>query len=204
MDKIEVSVEAREFQKALVDYLIASKKDVGFALNKKGGDVAFSASKQMPEAIEVQATINTDYPQGEPLWHAIATGKTRFGVTKFGAAVKGKGNKKIADKIFNSRSRRAGFSRSIFLKIARDFGKKVKKLKSDKVKNTKVKLAGTNGDDDFMAAVFEILGVDGQRGFDSRLDRAIRWGLREQAADMQKYINDKIAKRAKAHSGRRR
>jgi hypothetical protein len=204
MDNVSVSVEAKEFQKALVEYLTASKKDVGFALNKKSGDVAFSASKQMPGVIEVKATIETDYPKGEPLWHALATGKARFGVTKFGAAVKGKGNKKIADRIFNSRSRRAGFSRSIFLRIARDFGKKVQKLKSDQVKNTKVWLAETRGEDDFMSAVFEVLGIDGQRGFDRRLDWAIRWALEEQAVDMRKYIEDKIAKRAKAHSGRGR
>jgi hypothetical protein len=204
MDKVEVSIEMREFQKALMEYLLASKKDVGFAVNKKAGDVAFSASKAMPSAIEVRGSMITDYPRESKLWHAIATGKTKFGVTKFGAAVKGKGNDKIASKIFNSRGRAAGYSTTIFLRIARDFGKKVRSLRLNRIDNTTIKKAGTAGESDFLDAVFEVLGIDGSRGHHNRIDRAIQDALAEQAADMRKYINDKIAKRAKAHSGRRR
>jgi hypothetical protein len=204
MDNVKVSVEAKEFEKALREYLLASKKDVGFALNKKAGDVAFSASKNMPGAVEVKATIRTDYPRDNPLWHALATGKTSRGASKVGTAVRGKGNNKIASAIYNSRSRAAGFSRTIFLRIARDFGKKVSGLRTSQIENTKVKKSGTKGDSDFMDAIFEVLGVSKDRGHDSRMDEAIRDALADQAADMRKYIEAKIAKRAKAHSGRKR
>lgn len=203
MDKVSAEWEMREFTKALQEYLIESRKETGTALNEKGVRVAFTASKEMPEAIEVRAQISTDHPKGSPLWHALATGKTSLGATKLGAAVKGKGNKKLADKIFASRNRHAGYSRFLFLKLASDLGGKVRAVKKlASIDNAKGQRANEGGKQDFMRAVLQILGVDPEHG--GKLDRAIAQALTIEARDMRKYIEAKIAKRAKAHSGRKR
>lgn len=202
MDKFDVTWEQKEFQNALREYLVESRMGVADAVNKKAGDVAFSASKQMPSAVEVKTKINTDLPRESALWHALATGKTRSGATKFGTAVRGKGNDKIASKIFNSRTRAAGFSRTIYLKIARDFGKSVASVRLNRIKNTTIKKAGAERDRDYLDAVFEVLGIDTDGGYYGMHNEAIRSALALQAADMRKYINRKIAERAKKHSGR--
>jgi hypothetical protein len=203
MDKVTATWEMQEFTKALQEYLIESRKDTGTALNEKGVRVAFSASKQMPSAVEVKAQISTDHPKSSPLWHALATGRTSLGPNKFGTAVKGKGNKKVAEKIYASRNRHAGYSRFLFLKLASDLGGKVRAVKKlASIDNAKGQKADQNGRKDFMKAVLQILGVDQEHG--SKLDRAIAQALTIEAADMRKYIEAKIAKRAQAHSGRKR
>jgi len=203
MDRIKADWEMAEFTKALQEYLVESRKDTGTALNEKAVRIAFSANKNMPSALEVKAQISTDHPKGSSLWHAIATGKTKFGITKFGAAVRGQGNKKIADQIYSSRVRHAGYSRSLFLKLASDLGGKVRAVKKvASIENAKGKKANEGGKKDFMAAVLQILGVDQDHG--SKLDKAIASALTTEAADMRKYIEAKIAKRAQAHSGTRR
>lgn len=203
MDKVTATWEMREFTKALQQYLVESRKDTGTAINEKAVRVAFSASKEMPAAIEVRARISNDHPKGSPLWHALATGKTSHGQNKFGSAVRGKGNKKLADKIYASRNRHAGYSRFLFLKLASDLGGKVRAVKKlASIDNAKGKKATEAGRDDFMKAVLQILGVDQEHG--GKLDRAIAQALTLEARDMQKYIERKIAKRAQAHSGTRR
>lgn len=200
MDKILVNVDLLEFQAALDEYVKESRLDVADAVNKKAGDVAFKAA--------TARQVNGNRPKGKlnklgkesKLWHALATGKTKFGVSKKGAAVKNQGNAAVAQAIWESRLRHIHYSKSLFLRLAQKFGKKVKALRaSNTVENVAAKPA-TKGMFDKPEAILEILGVDADH--ETILDEAMLHGLRGQTADMRKYLDDKIAKRAKAHSGR--
>ena len=202
-NSVSASWEMQQFQSAFREYLTEARKDAGEETNRRAVNISFKASKEMPTAIEVRANILKDHPKESALWNALATGKTRLGVSKFGSAVRGKGNKKIAEAIFKSRGRHAGYSRYLFLDLASDLGAKVRAVKKlSSIKNAKGTKASEAGKADYVRAVLEILGVDSEHG--TLLDKAIAQAMIGEADDMRKYLGAKLAKRAKAHSGKGR
>jgi len=201
-DNVRMDVDLSEFSQALREYLTYSKLDVAEAVNKKAGDVAFSAVKHIKSGSEVTKEIRR-LGKGSRLFHALATGKTKLGESTKGAAVKGKGNKKVADAIFASRVRHGNYSRALFLYLASKFGKKVSKLKkTNRIENAKATKAPASGKFDKPQAVLEIIGVESSH--EPLLSRAMQKGIDAQVEDMRRYINRKISERARKHSGRRR
>lgn len=199
-DQIQVDLDLSEFTAALRQYVVESRLEVQDAVNKKAGDVAFAATKHLPKREKTLGEINR-FGKGNKLFHSLATGKTKSGISTKGAAVKGKGNKKIADAIFASRKRHVSYSSSLFLYLAQKFGKKVRALKKmNNIDNAAATLARRSGQFDKPEAVLEIIGVESTH--EPLLMDAMQKGLSSQVADMQKYIERKIAERAKAHSGR--
>jgi hypothetical protein len=132
------------------------------------------------------------------LFNAIATGNTKFGASRFGVAVKRKGNAKIAKKIRSKRLKANNYSKSLFLKLAAGVGKKVRMLR--RPKNAEGKKAVKSK---IPTAYFEITGVD-QEHADKVLTPALEKGIAATVKDMRVYIERKLAKIAKAKSGRRR
>lgn len=200
---VSASWEMKEFTNAFREYLTEVRKDSGVETNRRAVNISFRASEEMPSAIEVRGNILKDHPKDSPLWHALATGKTKLGESRFGAKVRGKGNKKVAAEIFKSRGRHAGYSRYLFLNLASDLGGKVRAVKKlTSINNAKGTKASEAGKADLVRAVLEILGVDAEHG--GLLDKAITKALVGEAEDMRKYLTARIAKRAKAHSGKGR
>ena len=193
-DKVRLKVDLREFQKAMREYIVLSEKTVADAVNDKAGDVAFKSIKHLPKFDKTRVPL---YESG--LFNAIATGKTKFGVTRFGSLVKGKGNEKIAKKIRNSRLGGGNYSKSLFLKMAWEVGKKVSMLKKKPDNATGKKAVKSK----IPTAYLEITGVD-QEHADKVLTPALEKGIADTVKDMRVYIERKLAKIAKAKSGRRR
>jgi hypothetical protein len=196
---ISIKVDLREFNKALKEYVAESKMEIADAINKKAGDIAFRAAVNTPVAKGITVK-DVGIPKGHPFWHAIATGKTKFGVSKKGAAVKGKGNKKIANAIFASRKRHISYSRALFLHIAAELGQKVKSIrKSSKIENAGGLKADRKGLTDKPRATLKIIGVESSHApiLQDALNDGIAWVIK----DMAGYVGNKIAKRAKAKSG---
>jgi phosphoglycolate phosphatase-like HAD superfamily hydrolase len=201
MDKISIDVDLKEFSDAMREYLKYSSLDVAEAVNKKAGDVAFSATRAASVSHKKPERKLNKIGKESRLWHALATGKTKLGTSKKGAAVKGKGNADVAEAIWASRLRHIHYSKSLFLHLAKKFGKTVTAVSSKGVQNA-VATHAPKRVSDRPEAILEILGVE--KTHEPLLEKAIQHGIKAQIKDMQKYINDKIAKRAKAHSGRRR
>lgn len=201
MDKIQVDMDLKEFSDAMREYLKYSSLDVADAINKKAGDVAFSANKAPSVNSKKPERKLNKIGQESRLWHALATGKTRFGATKKGTAVRGKGNADVAQAIWESRIRHISYSKSLFLHLAKKFGKQVTAVRSKGTDNARATPAPKKVSER-PEAILEILGVE--KAHEPLLQAAIQRGIKAQVKDMQKYINDKIAKRAKAHSGRGR
>jgi hypothetical protein len=113
-------------------------------------------------------------------------------------AVKRKGNAKIAKKIRSKRLKANNYSKSLFLKLAAGVGKKVRMLR--RPKNAEGRKAVKSK---IPTAYFEITGVD-QEHADKVLTPALEKGIAATVKDMRVYIERKLAKIAKAKSGRRR
>ena len=194
-DKVRLKVDLREFQKAMREYIVLSEKTVADAVNDKAGDVAFNSIKHLPKFDRSKIP-----PLESGLFNAIAAGNVpKFGASRFGVAVKGKGNAKIAKKIRNARIGGGNYSKSLFLKLASEVGKKVRMLKKKPGNATGKKAVKSKTP----TAYLEITGVD-QEHADKVLTPALEKGIAATVKDMRVYIERKLAKIAKAKSGRRR
>jgi len=201
-DSVRIRVDTGELERALRDYMAYTSKTLPEAVEKIATDVNFQAFRLCRRTIW-KPTNWSEFGGGQGVdpafFHALATGKTKFGVTKFGAAVKGKGNDKIAEKIFNARTRATNYSAAIFLKLASDLGAKIRsRAKAMKIKHAKAKRAHRK----FRPTI--ILRVEGleRQHVDDIIQPAMQDGINAVANDKREYINRKIAEGARRHSGR--
>jgi len=208
-DSVRIRVDTGELERSLRDYMAYTSKTLPEAVNKIAIDVAFQAEKVVTRSAfktvswEKLAYVGTTTTTtvNKALFHALATGKTRFGKTRFGAAVKGQGNEEIAKKIFESRGRAVNYSRAIFIKLAEDLGKVLRRsvgrglprnASATKARKSIRPQASLNVD-----------GVE-KRHADDVLQPAMQRGIDAAAKDKREYITRKIAEGARRHSGRRR
>jgi len=203
-DSVRIRVDTGELERALRDYMAYTSKTLPEAVEKIAIDVDYQAYRLCKRTIW-NPTKWSEFDGGQGVdrafFHALATGKTKFGVTKFGAAVKGQGNEKIAKKIFDARTRATNYSATIFLKLAFDLGAKIRsRARASKIKHAKAKRAHRK----FHPAV--ILTVEGleKKHVDEIIQPAMQGGINAVAKDKREYINRKIAEGARRHSGRRR
>lgn len=181
-DGARITFQDEEFTRVFREYSKATSKTLEGAINAKAKDVCFRAANA---ANTKTSTFPDRYPKESPLWHALAA----TGATKFGQAVKGQGNKKLARTIYNSRLRAKGYSRAIWRKIASDFGGALsgKASKIDHARGIKAK-------DSFKPEAQLI--VDGleQSHVDDVMQPAIDAALKYVAADMRLYLAKKMSK----------
>lgn len=197
----ELTFDNAEFVQALRDYMEATGKEAADVVNKKAVDVCFRAAKETPDAdlADLAQYSPAKGLAGAPerkMFHAIATGNSSRGASKLGSAVKGKGNRKIATKIYNSRKRAKGYSKAIWYRIARDFGKKMRgKFNIQHAHGTKA-VPGINP-----TAILEADGLQIQH-IDRVMSDALETALFAEAKDMREYIERRLAKIAADHSAR--
>jgi hypothetical protein len=192
MDKVELTFDSAEFARALRDYETASQKEMSEILNEKGIKLSFEAAKQLAGMGDVKRY----YGKGSPLFHSLAA----TGATKFGQAVKGQGNKKLADKIYESRVRAKNYARAMCLAMASHLGGNVRLVKAKSIKH-----AGASKAKPGMKIEVRMWINKAQEGMiNDVIGPAIKKALVEQVLDMDKYSQPRLAKAAKKHSGRKR
>lgn len=194
--QLNVDIIDREFQEALKQYQKVSNKTFVRVINDKAKDVALRSVQFTPKARKNKITKYEPNGRRYPrkLLHARATQGTRLGKAK-----KGEGNKALAEKLYKSRLQSRGYIAAGWIKAARELGapppRGVAQLqpggraaKGTALKATDLKLFC----DIFnMALGAETVGLE-------PLQRAIRFVT----ADMQKYIDRKLAPVAKRYSSR--
>lgn len=185
MDKVTASVDTREFMAALQAYEKESSRDLKTVVKSTAIDVAFKANQSAAAAKKgAIPSLKTG------LYNALAA---KAGFTR------GKGNQKEAERLYNRRISAIKYSKSLFLKMAQDLGAKVASLRK------KIENAGAEDKSTVLIPAIElsIEGVDINHA-NQVLSQALQEGVNKSAAKMRKRIEDKIAKRAQAHSGTRR
>ena len=196
-DGVSASFDYTEFQKALGQYLAATEKSTTEMVNKKAGDVCLFAAR---------ATKSTTVPakpskKRMKMYHAIATGNTKFGKSTSGSAVKGKGNAAIAAKILNKRRAASSYSKAIFVKMAGDLGKLIRSKKSTAdmtyAKGTPAKKSVKP------VAKLKAEGLEDSHLSDI-LNSSMQAGIDGAVRDMRVYFDRKQAAVAKRFSGRKR
>ena len=196
---MKIKVDITEFNRALKDYVLESKMDIGDAVNKQAIKVAFYANKKSSKAND-----GTIPPKGSRLYYALAAS----GENKYGKAVKGKGIGKIARKIASRRFSAVSYNKAMWLKLAIDLGAQVGKaskrmMKMEHVQGAK---AQTNGRTDKPFATLIIGGLKGIEADNMRehIAPALQSAVILAAKDMQVYINRKLRERGARYSGRGR
>jgi hypothetical protein len=204
---VKVDVNIEDFTKVLRRYVVASKKDVATAVRDKAGDVAFMGAKNTKKADKGQIP-----PLASGLYNALVAADPKkvggdFGFAaqraqekikkKFGAGPfpKGKNNAKAAAYLRNRRAGAASYSKSLWLKMARELGKKVAKLRSDKIKNTEVRQDNMSGFSNVPSVTLRIKGVD-QKHASEVLEPAMQAAVDDVSKDMLRYIKRKFEENA--------
>lgn len=188
---VHLDWDMKEFSEALKLYEKATQKEMSEIINVKAQRICMGAAQDIPKA-----KAREDKKSG--LWNALATGKTKKGPTKFGVAVKGKGNKAIAAAIYGGRGKSYGYSKALWYKLAGDLGKTLRskfKIKHAKGEQAKTGMKPT--------ARMEILGLE-QDQIDKFMQPALEKAIKKEAASMVEYANAKLAKVAAQRSGRKR
>ena len=198
-DSVDITLDTREFEAALREYMRFTSKTLPEAINRTAVDAAFKANQATRRSKLKKQPWSKLSKRQKNLFHALATGSTRLGKTRFGTATKGQGNDELAQKIYGARTRAVNYSRAIFLKLAKDVGGSVRtKLGRDLPGNATAKKAKESLKPE---AVFTIKGVDAKHAREI-IQPAMQAGLDRAAQDKRDYIAKKMAAEAKKRSGR--
>lgn len=200
---MEITIEDEGFVRALQQYTDLTSENTVDAINKKAKDLCFEAAKQMPVGKPYK-----DNPKGSKIYHVLAAGGNRAKngqslETRFGKHPKGKGNKKMANKIAVSRNTASNYSKAICLKMASDIGGYLKRRiikKSGTIKHARGKRA-TKGMK--IKATLDVEGLE-KSHVDEVIQPAFNRAAKATTKDIQKYIDRKMKEAAKKHSGKRR
>lgn len=207
---MELDIDLTEFTRTLNAYVKANKRESSDLINNKAKDIAFRAARHVDNAKAPDITaLGAPHKPRKPgsrarprkksngLFHAKASEGN-----KLGKAPRGKGNYDLASKIFNSRKRAIGYSKAMFIKLAKQLMKKP----FDFTKNPHAK--GRASIDDTSAkistpvtltALLQIPGLDSNH-YAKVMKPALEKAIREATADMQKYLADKLQKVADKYS----
>jgi len=209
---VSVDVNIADFTKVLRQYVVSSKKDVATAVRDKAGDVAFKGAKNTAKADKGQipalssglynALVAAD-PKKVGGSFGLAAQKAQDKIKgKFGSGPfpRGSTNKKAAIYLRGRRASATGYSKSLWLKMARDLGKKVAKLRSDKITNADATAENMSGLSNVPRVSLRITGVD-QKHATEVLEPAMQAAVNDVTKDMLAYLKRKFEKNA---AGKRR
>jgi hypothetical protein len=207
---MDLDIDLTEFRKTLNEYVKANKRESSDLINKKAKDIAFRAANHVnsakapditalgaPHKPRKQGSRARPRKKSNGLFHAKASEGN-----KFGKALRGKGNYELARQTFDSRKRSIGYSKAMFIKLAKQLIKKP----FDFTKNPHAK--GRASIDDTSAkistpvtltALLQIPGLDSNH-YAKVMKPALEKAIREATADMQKYLADKLQKVADKYS----
>ena len=203
MDKVGIDLNNEEFEEAFKQYAILSSKKVAESVNDKAIDLCIKAGKSIEKGEPYQK-----WPKGHRIYHILAAGGNRRKngeslETRFGKAPKGKGNKKLANKIAVARNKSKNYSKAICFKLATELGAQ---LRSFVARSGKIKYANAQKakwQEYKPKAYLDVEGLEKDH-VDDVMQPAFTKALPIVAKDMQKYIDRKLREAAKKHSGKKR
>jgi predicted XRE-type DNA-binding protein len=185
MDRVALTVDSAEFMAALDDIVKMSSRELPEVLDGVGRDLCFAAQGKTKKA----PVAKIEKLRGSKLAHALAT---------MSGNKKGRGNKASADKIVNARKSASGYSKAIWLQIAKDLGAKLRS-------NVKIRHAeGIRAKQGLKpTTILEVLGLE-----QAHIDEVMQTGLNKAVPlitqKMIKRVESKLAQLAAKKSGKRR
>ena len=185
MDRVSLTVDSDEFMAALDDVIKMSSRELPEVLDGVGRDLCFAAQAKTKKA----PIAKIEKLRGSKLVHMIAT---------ISGNKKGRGNKASADKIVNARKSASGYSKAIWLQIAKDLGAKLRANVSIKhAKGTKAKQGV------IPTTVLEVIGLQ-QAHVDQIMQNALDKAVPVISQKMRKRVESKLAEISEKKSGTRR
>ncbi|HAF39771.1 MAG TPA: hypothetical protein DCG72_12350 [Gammaproteobacteria bacterium] len=204
-DPVEMEFDMREIIAALSLYETATNKNSVEVLNRAAVNACIGG-RGLKGALQLTRNMSlAKLRRHEPgqqrktraaekkgrLFHAIAASGS-----KFGKAVKGQGNAKLAKTIYLSRTNARGYSKAHWIALAKDFGARL---------NSKMEIEGAHGRPATirtLAAHIEIERMPNNRHWGDKMIAAYKKGLKNAAADMREYALKKMGETARKYSAK--
>lgn len=193
-DKVRVRVDTSELVAALKAYEKHSSRSMPAIINGTAIDVAFKANRAAKKARGEDMMHHQNYIN--KMFHALAT----MGNNKFGPTPKGKGNQRIAERIAKDRYDAIGYTKALFLKLAKDLGKN---LRASVGRTLPSNADGQKAKEAFVCfAILTINGIE-KRHADEQVQPALQKGVDLAAKAKRDRIAKKLAEGARKYSGRK-
>lgn len=199
-----------EFRRTLNEYVKANKRESSDLINKKAKDIAFRAAQHVesakvpditklgaPHKPRKQGSRAKPRKKSNGLFHAKASEGN-----KFGKAPRGKGNYELARKTFDSRKRATGYSKAMFIKLAKQLIKKPFAFTKNPHAKGRASIDGTSAKISTPVTLEALLHIPGlnTNHYSKVMKPALEKAIREATADMQKYLANKLQKVADKYS----
>jgi hypothetical protein len=207
---MELDIDLTVFRRTLNEYVKANKRESSDLINKKAKDIAFGAARHVKSA--TVPDINKLGPPHKPrkpgsrakprkktntLFHRAATKGN-----KFGKAPRGKGNYDLAKKTIESRKKATGYSKALFIKLAKNLMGKPHGFTKNPNAKGRSSIDGAKAEKSTPITLEANLEIPGLRDghYSKVMKPALEKAIREANADMQKYLADKLQKVADKYS----
>lgn len=200
---IFADIDTSELMEAMNLYEKVTKKDGVEIVNRAAknaciGGAGLKGALQLTKRADSKAItkFSPAKKRGREYENNLFNALAAEGNTKFGKAVRGKGNRAKAMEIYNSRKQAIGFSKAIWLQIAKDLGANLKSKFT-----LQGSARGTKATFFKMKATIET-GQMEDKHVSLIMRDALQEGVRNAAVDMREYAQKKMEQRAKQFSGR--
>ena len=163
-----------------------------------GNRVAYFTLQRPHHHLRIRATSEVEVAEAREWSSDLPVAQAQAALATMSGNKKGRGNKASADKIVNARKSSSGYSKAIWLQIAKDLGAKIKS-------NVNIKHAqGTKAKQGLKpTTILEVLGLE-----QAHIDEVMQTGLNKAVPVITKKMIDRIewkmAKLAAKKSGKRR
>ena len=192
-----LTINTRQFQQALKEYAKVSKADGATILNRFGVDVAFRAIINTPKARQTAKAIGNRWDPSPP----VETYPQRFhyaNLTKLGKSKKGKGIEEKALATYAMRKRSPAYIKAGWFNCINDLGGFSRQ--KPKPGGTADKGYGVKATASSLISYIYNFSVGGDKVGADALQEAVNYVARKKLA----YAKEKLAKRARKFSGKRR
>jgi len=198
---VEYELDYSELAEAIEQYIEATKKDLSEVVNKAAKAAAFAAVSEAPKTTKSKMKKHEPrerarYTDHNTLFHALATEGNKFGKAK-----RGQGNRALAQRTYNSRTRAIGYSKSLWLAIARDLGASIRASITHKDSGAR---PATPLNPEAVMEVKETSGSRSASNLESYRDehrRALQRGLNAASIKLKMWAAEKLQKRSAQFSG---
>ena len=199
MSEAGFTVDYREWQKAILEYSVATGKSNAEAVNRQANNLCIQAQKR---AVKATAGAVKSTTQEEPLrwWHAHRIRQANPGMSRKDAYIKAK-------KSLAKRSRAVGFIKGWFAAMSRiirtSSGQTVPQKKSFAGIVPHYQAATPRNSKAVISATYSYRrgGAVAQRA-EAILQRALQAGINATVADMRRYVERELTKLGRKYSGR--
>lgn len=207
---MDLEIDLTEFRRTLNEYVKANKRESSDLINKKAKDIAFRAAQHVtsakapditklgaPHKPRKQGSRARPRKKTNTLFHALASKGN-----KFGKAPRGKGNYEVARQTFDSRKRSIGYSKALFIKLAKNLMGKPHGFTKNPNAKGRSSIDGAKAEKSTPITLEANLEIPGLRDvhYAKVMKPALGKSIREATADMQKYLANKLQKVADKYS----